>query len=89
MFEYRCPACEAVAYSSAANGSSLGGCPACGNPLDEAGAARRLRSSRRAPRPEELIPPYARAVPLHTSVQAVRAPRAAPMSPGRQPGAPG
>ena len=70
MIEYRCPACEALAYS-AAGGLRRGGCPACGADLQEGDVAARSRP--REPQPEELIPPY-EPFPMNASVQAVRAP---------------
>jgi hypothetical protein len=39
MIEYRCPACQKLAYS-AAGASHAGGCPSCGTPLEVAATAR-------------------------------------------------
>jgi transcription initiation factor IIE alpha subunit len=41
MFEFRCPACEALAYSSV-QAPSAHGCPSCGADLEEIGSARKL-----------------------------------------------
>ena len=65
MIEYRCRACEALAYSSAPPGSGIGGCPSCGAPLEEVGAAGRPAE----PRPSHDFEP----APMNASVEAVRA----------------
>jgi hypothetical protein len=65
MIEYRCPACEALAYSSAPAGSSFGGCPSCGAQLEEVGAPGRPGERRH---PHDFEP-----APMNASVEAVRA----------------
>ena len=42
MIRYECVACETIAYTSATGGSSYG-CPSCGAPLEEVGAANERR----------------------------------------------
>ena len=70
MFEFRCPACAALAYSSALEASR---CPACGvDDLEAIGIAGRADISARPAEPLELVPPAASA-PMNASVQAVRA----------------
>ena len=63
MFEFRCPACEALAYSSVQT-PHTGGCPSCGvADLEEIKVAEKAQTApRRAP-----------LAPMNFSVAAVRA----------------
>ena len=72
MIEFRCTACEALAYSSVPIPNAEG-CPACGADLEEIAVGARAQPSPREPQPEELLPPYASPVAMNASVTAVRA----------------
>ena len=70
MIEYRCPLCEALAYSAASE-LSVGGCPSCGARLGRIGVARG-QPSPPEPLPEESMSPYARPGEMNLSVRAAR-----------------
>ena len=71
MIEYRCPLCEALAYSAASE-VSVGGCPSCGARLGPVGAASAPRPSLRERAPEESGSAYARPGEMNLSVRAAR-----------------
>jgi predicted nucleic acid-binding Zn-ribbon protein len=71
MIEYRCPTCEALAYSAASE-VHVGGCPSCGVQLREVGLASRPQPSLRELLPEESIFTYARPGEMNLSVRAAR-----------------
>jgi hypothetical protein len=72
MFEFRCPACEALAYSSV-QAPNVDGCPSCGADLEELGSAGRPQTLPRQPRPDDSPLSYAPLAPMNSSVVAVRA----------------
>ena len=71
MLEFRCPACTALAYSSASD-PRFGKCPSCGAAdLEKVGV---VRPSQHEPQPLGLSPPYGDPFAMNSSVRAVLPP---------------
>jgi predicted nucleic acid-binding Zn-ribbon protein len=68
MIEYPCPACKALAFSSASE-LHVGGCPSCGARLGEGEAQPSLRETVRE---QESIPLHAAPAEMNMSVRAAR-----------------